>query len=279
MWPPLSGSSASSQTLDDGEATIFENPVLFPAISNRESFVQTIQIADDQTGELITLTDSSNNPLYAIYLEISPPRRGHSGGYVGNYASPYYDGCGEAVIAATLDNYLSITGDGTIQVQIPYSVMNTLSGNITYDVFMLLADINNDDARQILIGRLPVYSGGRNRMLTAPNSAGSGYRIVTAAGYVTVNPRDFIILLKKSPSGPSILNLPSSNSRDGLPLMIKDITGDANTNHDTIVPSGIETIDGFSGTAAIANGVALIDVDYGVKVIYPLNSGGWYTGT
>lgn len=138
---------------------MYENPVLFPAISNRESFVQTIQIADDQTGDLITLTDADDDALYAIYLEISPPR--HHGGYSGSYASPYYDGHCDPLIFATLDNYLTIVDTGTINVQIPYTVMQTLRGNLTYDVFMRLEDVANADARQILIGKLPVAFGGR----------------------------------------------------------------------------------------------------------------------
>lgn len=133
--------------------------VLFPAISNRESWVLTIQIADDQTGDLITLTDGAGNPLYAIYLEISPPRHHH--GYSGQYSSPYYDNGGdEPRIFATLSDYLSIIDVGTIQVQIPYTVMQTLRRAETYDVYMRLEDVAGQDARQILIGKLPVNFGG-----------------------------------------------------------------------------------------------------------------------
>ncbi len=35
---------------------MYENPVLFPQISNRESWNQIVQIADDDTGDLIALT-------------------------------------------------------------------------------------------------------------------------------------------------------------------------------------------------------------------------------
>lgn len=123
--------------------------------------VLTIQIADDQTGDLIALTDDASppNPLYAIYLEISPPRG--RGGYSGNFSSPHYDnGTGEPRIFATLSNYLSITDVGTIQVQIPYTIMQTLRRSETYDVFMRLEDVAGDDARQLLIGKLPVHFGG-----------------------------------------------------------------------------------------------------------------------
>lgn len=119
----------------------------------------TIQIADDQTGDLISLTDGGGNPIYAIYLEISPPRRG--GGYSGPYASPYYDWALEPLIFASLSDYLAIPDVGTIQVQIPYTIIQKLCGGETYDVFLRLEDVANVDARQLLIGKLPVHFGGR----------------------------------------------------------------------------------------------------------------------
>jgi hypothetical protein len=108
-------------------------------------------------------------------------------------------------------------------------------------------------------------------------SSTTGYRIVTTAGVVTVLPTDTAMLLKKSPSGPSTINLPASSSRSGVPIIIKDITGDANTNNDTIVPAAGETIDGLSAAAAAASGIAVISVDYGSRTLYPLASGGWYS--
>lgn len=149
---------------------MYQFPVLFPPISNRESWVQTIQIADDQTGDLITLTDGSGNPLYQLYLEISPPRG--QGGYGGPYGgSPYYydNVSGGARILATLDNYLSIIDVGTIQVQIPYTIIQTLRRSETYDVFMSIVDVAGVDARQLFIGKLPVHYGGHNNSTFAPS--------------------------------------------------------------------------------------------------------------
>lgn len=92
-------------------------------------------------------------------MEISPPR--HRAGYNGQYSSNYYgNGSGEPRILATLSNYLSIPDVGTIQVQIPYTVMQTLRRSETYEVYMRLEDVANQDARQILIGKLPVHFGG-----------------------------------------------------------------------------------------------------------------------
>lgn len=133
---------------------MYEQPVLFPPTSNRETWLQIVQIADDQTGDLISLTDDSGNPLYSVYLEITHSRRGGGG-------SSYYDECGSPVISASLADYIAIVGTGTVQVQIPYTVMQSLSGGRTYDVYMRLEDAASADARQLLIGRLPVAHGGR----------------------------------------------------------------------------------------------------------------------
>lgn len=137
---------------------MYAQPVLFPAVSNRETWLQTVQIADDETGDLIALTDDNGVPLYAVYLDIMPERR--LGSYGSDYSS-FYDDCGGASISASLNDYLSIPDTGTIQIQVPYTVMATLHGGRTYDVFLRLEDAANSDARQLLIGRLPVAFGGR----------------------------------------------------------------------------------------------------------------------
>lgn len=142
---------------------MYQYPVLFPAISNRETWFQIVQICDDQTGDLIALTDSNNNPLYAIYCEISPPRRGGYGAGCDGYynSNGYYSGVeGEPIIFASLADYITIPDTGTIQIQIPYTVMQTLNGNRTFNVYLRIEDTANNDARQLLIGKLPVAFGG-----------------------------------------------------------------------------------------------------------------------
>ena len=108
------------------------------------------------------------------------------------------------------------------------------------------------------------------------STALSNYRIATTVGVVNFLATDTILILQKAASGASTVNLPLASSRGGVPATIKDLTGDANTNNITIVPSGADTIDGFSAAAAAANGVAVIDIDYGFKTLYPLVNGGWY---
>lgn len=107
-------------------------------------------------------------------------------------------------------------------------------------------------------------------------AASSTPRIVTAAGDVVVLASDVAILMNKAVGATTNILLPTSASRNGVPVTAKDYKGDANTNNITFVPSGAETIDGFSGAAAAANGEALIDTNYGKKTLYPLPAGGWY---
>lgn len=104
----------------------------------------------------------------------------------------------------------------------------------------------------------------------------NNYRVVSAAGDVTILSTDSIILLDKSAGAPTNIVLPASASRQGVPVTVKDLKGDANTNNITFVPALGETIDGFSAADAVTNGLALVDVNYGKKQLFPLTSGGWY---
>lgn len=110
-------------------------------------------------------------------------------------------------------------------------------------------------------------------------SALSASRVITTPGAQNVLSTDIVLLFEKTTSGASSVNLPASANRQGAPVIIKDLTGDANTNNITIVPSGTETIDGFDAADAAANGVAVLSVDYGCIQLNPLPTGGWYVLT
>lgn len=148
---------------------MYEQPVLFPAISNRETWFQIIQICDDQTGDPIALLDSSGNPLYQIYCEIVACQNGGGGGFGGGYGEFgwYGGGLDGALIHASLADYITIPDIGTIQIQIPYKIMETLrAATRTYNVYLRLVDEPNGDARQLLIGRLPVIFAGYGGAVT-----------------------------------------------------------------------------------------------------------------
>ena len=55
---------------------------------------------------------------------------------------------------------------------------------------------------------------------------------MTTTGAVAVGLTDATILMQKTGSGASTLNLPPSATRSGLPLTVKDLTRDAATNHE-----------------------------------------------
>ena len=106
--------------------------------------------------------------------------------------------------------------------------------------------------------------------------AGAGaYRIVTVSPTITVGATDQKILTNLVTPATITVNLPLSNSMSG-PITVKDYAGNAATYNITFVPQTGETIDGFSASDAVANGVALIDTNYGAKTLYPLLSGGWF---
>lgn len=111
---------------------------------------------------------------------------------------------------------------------------------------------------------------------TLIGAAANTYRIVTAAGNVAVLATDLVILMNKAVGAATSIVLPPSVQRNGAPLTVKDLKGDANANNITFVPDGVETIDGFDAATAAANGSALIDINYGKKTLYPLTAGGWY---
>ncbi|MDR3487103.1 MAG: hypothetical protein P4M05_19625 [Bradyrhizobium sp.] len=108
-------------------------------------------------------------------------------------------------------------------------------------------------------------------------SASSGiYRSVAGGGNIIVLSTDRTILVSSGESAPTSIILPASSARQGSPLTVKDLQGNANSENITFVPYTGETIDGFSASASAANGVAVIDQNYGKKTLYPLTSGGWF---
>lgn len=138
---------------------MYQNPTLFREISNREGWLQIIQLADNDTGDLITLVDANNNPLYGLNIEITPAQpRAHLTGYG---PTPWYDDFCEPILSGSLADLISIVDVGTIQIMVPKSKMQGLRAS-TYDVYLTITDVASDDGRQLLIGRLPVLYGGRN---------------------------------------------------------------------------------------------------------------------
>lgn len=111
----------------------------------------------------------------------------------------------------------------------------------------------------------------------AAAASGTNYRIVTAAGAIASLSSDGTVLVNKTAGAATTYNAPTSASRAGLPITLKDYKGDANTNNIRFVMAAGETLDGQSQTAADAAFSTIIDINYGAKTFYPLTAGGWYT--
>lgn len=105
-----------------------------------------------------------------------------------------------------------------------------------------------------LLSTLSSFLGGQHRITTSPYNVISTDRVLLC---------DF--------PGAGTINLPTSASRAGLPVTVKDVSGNASTNPITVVPPGAETIDGLASIAIVAN--------MGAATFVPFNDGvgtGWF---
>lgn len=96
-------------------------------------------------------------------------------------------------------------------------------------------------------------------------------RLVTASGAVTVSNTEAGVGINKSVGAATAVTIPSPatrNANGALPIQIKDIKGDAETNNITISASGGALIDG-AATWVIAQA-------YGYTVLVPLADGSAY---
>lgn len=69
-------------------------------------------------------------------------------------------------------------------------------------------------------------------------------RLVTGAGNVVVQSNDRVLLIKQAAPAAANIILPSAQSRNSVPITVKDLAGVAAANNLTLVPNGSETIDG-----------------------------------
>lgn len=128
------------------------NPVLFPQVTNRESWTQLIGLNDADTGDAIDLS------TLTFVLEVRRtinPRSGY-GGYGNSYDYGSYNDYGP-VISLALGNGIAVVALGVLQIDITLAQMRSLSPDV-YSVGMTVSDA--DSTRQIMLGRLPVLFGG-----------------------------------------------------------------------------------------------------------------------
>lgn len=88
-------------------------------------------------------------------------------------------------------------------------------------------------------------------------NAGATYDVTT----------ETLIVVNKTIAGAITINLPAAADREDLPLIIKDLKGDAETNNITVHPATGETIDGIASDD-------VIDGNYMSRGYRPV-TGGW----
>jgi len=136
----------------------------------------------------------------------------------------------------------------------------------------------NDPANTVVaVFNLITKAYNLTTLATLIASAVGGYRMVTAAGDIAASATDTTILVNKTVGAATNIVVPTSASRQGLPLRVKDYKRDAGTNNITFVMSAGETMDGLSQAAADAAGLTKIDMNGDDKTWSPLTSGGWFT--
>lgn len=129
---------------------MYQNPVLFPQVTNRESFAPFIGIYDDADGSPVNLSGLT------FQLEIRNSGLG-SGQFSG---APYFsDVPGAPLLTASLGNGITVVDIGVFQVVFSEIQMRGLRPG-TYSIACTVADGSAAGTRQLFIGRLPVLDGG-----------------------------------------------------------------------------------------------------------------------
>lgn len=127
----------------------------FPQYTNRESFTQTVLVADNDTGDPIDLTGMS------IQVEIRrASREGGYGldGYGPNYSVGAYDWCAP-ILTASIGAGITIVGVGAFQIYFSETQFRSLASGM-HSINATLKSADGIDVRQLFLGRLPIFFGG-----------------------------------------------------------------------------------------------------------------------
>lgn len=88
---------------------------------------------------------------------------------------------------------------------------------------------------------------------------------VSASPHTVVAGENFLAV--DTSGGAITINLQAALARSGVPLVVKDVSGNASTNNITIVPNGVETIEGLSSLT--------LNVDFGGVKLSPKSGVGY----
>lgn len=112
--------------------------------------------------------------------------------------------------------------------------------------YSLLIELASYDPTQKLFAVYDRTTGVWNQVSLASILTGSQtVQIVTAAGNVTVQPNDGLIILNKTVGAATSIILPAASTKVGR-VKVVDWKGDSDVNNVTFVPNGAEKIQGLA---------------------------------
>jgi hypothetical protein len=123
------------------------------------------------------------------------------------------------------------------------SASGTSTANLDYSS---MVELTSYDPTRKLFAVIDRATGAWNQVSLASILAGSQtVQIVTAAGDVTVQPNDGLIILNKTVGAATNVILPAAASKVGR-VKVVDWKGDSDVNNVTCVPNGAELIQGLA---------------------------------
>jgi hypothetical protein len=121
-----------------------------------------------------------------------------------------------------------------------------------------LVELSAYDPTQKLLAVVDRVTGVWNQVSLASILTGSQtVQIVTAAGDVTVQPNDGLIILNKTVGAATNVILPAAANKVGR-VKVVDWKNDSDVNNVTFVPNGSEKIQGLSGWKLAGQGASVI---------------------
>jgi hypothetical protein len=91
--------------------------------------------------------------------------------------------------------------------------------------------------------------------------------ITSVIGSVTVSATEGGVAINQTVGAPCAVTLPLASTRGGLPVIVKDMKGDANTNNITVTPNVADVL-GIDG-----NATDTININKGSRTYFPISTG------
>jgi hypothetical protein len=137
---------------------------------------------------------------------------------------------------------VNIISPGALSVALDYLELSPLS---SYDPSAQFFAVTDALGNYRLISLASIFTGAQT------------VQIITAAGDVTVQPNDGLIILNKTVGATTNVNLPAAALKVG-DVKIVDWKNDSDVNNITLVPNGTEKINGLTGWKLAGQGASII---------------------